>query len=205
MKKYYWDNFYKKKKSPVRETDFAKFAYKKIKKLQLKIFDIGCGNGRDTIFFNKKGLECVGLDKSSEIIKKNKIQFKKFSNKFYKENFCNYFKRKDKKPFIVYSRFTWHSINNKDEKTLINFLRKNKGFKYLFLEARTINDEIYGQGKKVGKHEYITSHYRRFIDPNNLKKELSKFLKITYFKESKNLAKYKKENPCVMRLIAKKK
>ena len=71
-------------------------------------------------------------------------------------------------------------------KLLINFLRKNKGFKYLFLgKARTINDEIYGQGKKVGKHEYITSHYRRFIDPNNLKKELSKFLKITYFKESK--------------------
>ena len=205
MKKYYWDNFYKKKKSPVRESPFAKFIYKKIKKLQLKIFDIGCGNGRDTIFFNKKGLDCIGLDKSGEIIKKNKIQYKKYANKFYKKNFCNYFKKKANKPFIVYSRFTWHSINNKNEKNLIKFLRKNKSFRYLILEARTINDDIYGLGRRVGKHEFITSHYRRFIDPNNLKKKLSKFLKITYFKESKNLAKYKKENPCVMRLIAKRK
>ena len=78
MKKYYWDNFYKKKKSPVRETDFAKFAYKKIKKLQLKIFDIGCGNGRDTIFFNKKGLECVGLDKLAKLLKKIKYNSKIF-------------------------------------------------------------------------------------------------------------------------------
>ena len=30
-----------------------------------------------------------------------------------------------------------------------------------------------------------------------------KFTKIIYFKESTNLAKYKKENPCVMRIIAK--
>ena len=46
-------------------------------------------------FFNKKGLECVGLDKSSEIIKKNKIH-SKFSM-FIKKT-LQLFKRKDKKP-----------------------------------------------------------------------------------------------------------
>ena len=43
-----------KKKSPDIETPFAKFALKKIKPLKLKVFDIGCGNGRDTIFLIKK-------------------------------------------------------------------------------------------------------------------------------------------------------
>ena len=70
MKKYYWDNFYRKKKSPDQETQFARFACKQIKSLGLKVFDIGCGNGRDTIFFNKKKIKCIGLDKSNEIIKK---------------------------------------------------------------------------------------------------------------------------------------
>ncbi len=46
----YWDNFYKnfliKKESP-----FARFVHKKIKKKINKILDVGCGNGRDTFFF----------------------------------------------------------------------------------------------------------------------------------------------------------
>ena len=113
--------------------------------------------------------------------------------------------RKISDPFIIYSRFTWHSINYKDEKILIKSIRNNKNLRYLFIEARSIKDEIYGQGRKVGNHEYITSHYRRFIDSKNLKKKLSKFLKIVYFKESKNLANFKKENPCVIRIIAMKK
>ena len=75
--------------------------------------------------------------------------------------------------------------------------------KYLFIETRTINDEIYGKGKKIGKHEYVTSHYRRFIDPRDLKKKLSKFTKILYFKESKNYAKFKNQNPWILRVIAK--
>ena len=77
--------------------------------------------------------------------------------------------------------------------------------KFIYIEARTINDAIYGEVIKVGKHEFMTSHYRRFIDPKVLKKKLSTFMKIIYFKESKNLAKYKKENPCVMRILAKRK
>ena len=57
----------------------------------------------------------------------------------------------------------------------------------------------------IGKHEFMTSHYRRFIDSKIIREQLSKFLKIIYFKESKNLAKFKKENPCVLRIIAKQK
>lgn len=203
MKKYYWDNFYRKKNSPTKETAFAKFLLKKIKKINLKIFDIGCGNGRDTIFFNKNGLHCIGLDKSSEVIKKNKIKYRKYSDRFLKKNFCNFFQTEIKEPFIVYSRFTWHSINYNDEKRLLKCIKENKKLKFLLVEARTIKDEIYGKGRMLGKHEYMTTHYRRFIEPKVLKKKLSKFLKIIYFKESKNLAKFKNENPCVIRIIAK--
>ena len=199
----YWNRFYKNSKAPIKSSSFAKFAKTKLKKINLAVYDIGCGNARDTIFFLKNKIDCYGLDVSEEVINKNKISNIKYKEKFLRKNFCNFFKKKLNKKFVVYSRFTWHSINYSDEKKLISTLKKNKNFKYLFIEARSIKDKIYGKGKKIGKHEFITSHYRRFIDPLILKEKLSKFTKIIYFKESTNLAKYKKENPCVMRIIAK--
>lgn len=205
MKKNYWDYFYKKKRAPIIASTFAKFVFKMIKDSKIKIYDIGCGNGRDTIFFNKKNVNCIGLDKSKQVIINNKKKFKKFKNNFLYKDFCNFFKNYKDGIFSVYSRFTWHSINYKDEQKLLLSLKKNKNLKFIYIEARTINDAIYGEGIKVGKHEFMTSHYRRFIDPKVLKKKLSTFMKIIYFKESKNLAKYKRENPCVMRILAKRK
>ena len=57
----------------------------------------------------------------------------------------------------------------------------------------------------MGKHEFISSHYRRFIDPKIIKEKLKRNFKILYFKQGINFAKYKKENPWVLRIIAKKK
>ena len=44
---------------------------KKLKKNKT-LLDIGCGNGRDTFYFNKKGLNVVGLEKSKIAVKNNK-------------------------------------------------------------------------------------------------------------------------------------
>ena len=53
--KNYWNIFYKKKLI-FKESSFARFTYNNIPKLKKrKIIDIGCGNGRDSFFFNKKG------------------------------------------------------------------------------------------------------------------------------------------------------
>ena len=203
-KKSYWDNFYTKKFLIKKETSFAKFSLPKLKLFNYSIYDLGCGNGRDTGFFSKNNLSCVGIDKSKQAILSNKKKNIFSHQKFISGNFCNYFDNKNiKEDFIVYSRFTWHSINYIDEKNLIRTLKKQKNLKFIFIEARTINDGIYGKGKNVGKHEYATTHYRRFIDAKDLRKKISSFSKIIYFKESKNLAKHKRENPCLLRLIAK--
>ena len=201
----YWNNFYKKKHIN-KPTLFAKFCLSKLRNYNKTIFDIGCGNGRDTVFFNNKSINSIGIDKSYSAIKKNKKNFQKFRNKFINKNFCSFFTYKNFDfPFSVYSRFTLHSINYSDEKKLLNSLNKQKKLEYIFIECRTIKDDIYGKGKKVGKHEFVDTHYRRFIDPKEIKRRLSKHFKISYFKESKNFAKFKKENPCILRLIAKKK
>jgi len=66
----YWNKFYDKKIIN-KESTFAKFTYKKIKKQKGKILDIGCGNGRDSFFFNQKGYNVTGIDISKKAIQKN--------------------------------------------------------------------------------------------------------------------------------------
>ena len=71
------------------------------------------------------------------------------------------------------------------------------------IEARTIYDDFFGVGKKISKYEYYTDHYRRFIDPSIFKRKLEKKFKILFFKVDKNFAKFKNEDPKVMRVILK--
>ena len=176
-----------------------------MKKYKGILYDIGCGNGRDLVYFNKNEILCKGIDKSKEAIKNNKNKFRKYKDYFVNNNFCNLFKKiKIKERFSIYSRFTLHAINYKDEDRLIRSIKNKKNLDYIFIECRTLKDELYGKGRKVGKHEFVLSHYRRFIDPKILKKKLKDF-KIIYFKQAKNFAKFKKENPCVLRIIAQKK
>ena len=53
-KKGYWDNFYTKKILTKKESPFAKFSLLKLKLFNYTIYDLGCGNGRDTNFFFQK-------------------------------------------------------------------------------------------------------------------------------------------------------
>ena len=203
MKKY-WDKYYNDLKGVLKPSSFSNYCKKFLKNYKGDIYDIGCGNGRDTIFFNKNKLNCIGLDQSSAVIKLNKKKFKKIKNNFIKTNFVKFPYKSIKKNFSIYSRFTIHTINKKQEKILINKIKKLKNLDYLFIEARTIYDELFGIGKKIGKNEYLTSHYRRFINPQELKKEIKKNFKIIEFKVSRGFAIFKKENPKVLRIIAKK-
>jgi hypothetical protein len=82
-------------------------------------------------------------------------------------------------------------------------LKKNGS---LYLEFRTINDILFKKGKKLSHNERITSHYRRFIDPPDLLKELKiNFnFRVIYCKSSTKFAIYKTQKPHVCRLILKK-
>ena len=76
--------------------------------------------------------------------------------------------------FSIYSRFTWHSINKENETIFLNKMSKITNLKYLFIETRSDKDELCGVGKKISKNEYITDHYRRFINKNDLLKKFEK-------------------------------
>ena len=198
----YWNKFYKKA-SVQEQSKFALFAYKKIIKLKkkFKMIDIGCGNGRDTVFFIKKKIDIIGLDRSN-VIRKNKNIFKK---KFIKKNICAKNLNFKKKFDVLYARFFIHAINAKEQenffKNVKRILRK-RGL--IFLEFRTIKDPLIKKGIKISKHERYDDHYRRFIDPHEFKNKMKKMnFKIIYFKTSNKYAVYKNQKPHICRAILK--
>lgn len=210
MKIYYWDNFYQKKIKISKPSSFAKFIVKKMKKNKT-LLDIGCGNGRDTFYFNKKGLNVVGIEKSKIAVKNNKkiLEKKKIKNiSFYNVNiFSKKFENLEKFDY-VYLRFVIHAISKQIENKLLKNLSKiTKENSIVFFEFRTTKDKLFKRGKIISKYERQTNHYRRFIKFDDFIKTLNKLknFKILYKIEKKGLAKYKNDNPVLGRIILKRK
>jgi len=205
--KKYWDNFYKKKLINYKPSNFALFVNKFLNKKYTKVVDVGCGNGKDLFYFKKKKIEFYGIElsKNATSLIKKQLDKRVEKDKIFNESFINFdYEKNINGIFSIYSRFTWHTINNKNEKIFLNKISNISNLKYLFIETRSNKDDLYGYGKKVGKNEFVTDHYRRFIDSKELLNKLRKHFKILYFKESKGFSKFKNEDPCLIRVIAEK-
>ena len=68
MDKSYWESYYTKIQKPFDSSTFAKFVLNKMTPNQT-IIDLGCGNGRDSIYFAENKIRTLGIDQSSVAIK----------------------------------------------------------------------------------------------------------------------------------------
>ena len=106
-----------------------------------------------------------------------------------------------------YSRWTIHAITDVQEAELLNNIYNSLNEDGLLLiEARSINDELYGKGEQVGKNAFkYNGHFRRFIDKNELKEELESLgFEISYLKEDNGFSRTPESDPTLIRIIAKK-
>jgi tellurite methyltransferase len=185
-KSIYWKEFYDNFDNE-QPSDFCKFVIDYIKDMNIiKILDCGCGNGRDSYYFGKKYL-VTGLDSSSYIPIQNE------NCKFLNDDFCKY--NKDSYE-LIYSRFTFHSITNKEHKIFLESIKKPDTL--LCIETRS------DKGKN-DKRYHGDNHYRNFTNIDYIKKILEVYgFKIEYIEENKDFAIYKDENPICIRVICKK-
>lgn len=201
----YWNQYYSKRLGSDEPSLFAKCVSGYVKEGK-QLLDVGCGNGRDSRFFiSKLNLVVTGIDLSSEAINALNEEFPK--DCFVCDDFtCSetiYQKQYD----YIYSRFSLHAVNATQEKTFLNNAYESlRDGGYLFIEVRSINDPLCGKGEKVGNNEYIyDGHYRRFIEKDNLEKNLkNEGFNIVYAVEERGLAPYGDENPPIIRIIAQK-
>jgi SAM-dependent methyltransferase len=206
MDRQYWEAYYAAQAPSEQPSSFARFCAERYKPEHGQIFDIGCGNGRDSLFFASRSIPCAGIDQCGVAIAK--CEAKKSERGLAASFHVGDFSAKDydslaSGPYSIYSRFTLHAVNYEEEDRLFRHLDGGKRLGYLFIEARSIRDGLYGQGKEVGPHEFVTSHYRRFIDPAALKAKLERNFVIEHMEEAQGFARIETEDPCLIRVIAK--
>ena len=79
MNKNYWDRYYSKTNGIETPSTFASYVSDLIKKGE-SILELGCGNGRDSFYFAKKGFHVFAIDQSKIVI--NRIKKKNINPKF---------------------------------------------------------------------------------------------------------------------------
>lgn len=203
----YWNNFYCDARNISEPSLFATTIGKQLLP-EKNLLELGCGNGRDSLYFYHLGLNVTAIDASDIIIKKLQNDYPYGNICFICDDFvCS--------PTIFagqydycYSRFTIHSINEEQESEVIKNVYKvlKDGGKF-FIEVRSVNDKICGKGKKIGRNSYIyEGHYRRFIVKEELEQKMINVgFDVEYSEEKEGFAPFKNTNPPIIRLIGKKK
>jgi SAM-dependent methyltransferase len=175
----YWEEYYRNE----QPSDFAKFCLTKIPHDTVaKIADVGCGNGRDAYFFGSLGHSVMGFDFAFKPRNSWGVDFYKLSiNKLVKENY----------DFdIIYSRFLLHSITPREIEKLIKW---SKGT--FMAEFRDAED----------KPKLFKKHKRTKVNGEWVKSILEyNGFEIIHYQREKGLAKYRGEDPLIVRVIARK-
>lgn len=210
----YWNAYYQQKPSILNESSsFAKEMLCRIKSQKTDdeikyLLDLGCGNGRDSIFFAQNGLHVIGIDASNVAIEILEQMHGWDENlEFMCDDFVTASVLFQREYDYCYSRFTLHAINERqEEQLLVNVYKALKKGGLFMIEARTVHDAIYGLGDLVEKNAYIyNGHYRRFIDPEEVQEKVRKVgFDIVYSRESSGFSKTEVDDPVLLRLILRK-
>jgi len=208
----FWKNFYKNSNpKDTNPTPFALWCLEHYITKDDSIFEIGCGDGRDSFAFINNKNQFFGIDGCNIAIEKNKLYLKNLSfsqNYFETVDFNKIESLNNIENFnIFYSRFVLHAIPEVLEDKILRFIHKNLpvGGKMLH-EFRTNHDRLMQKGESLSENERLTDHYRRFINAQKMRKKLIKIgFNELYFIESDDLAIYGEENPVVARIVSEKK
>lgn len=197
----YWESYYNTHLIFKDSSLFAKFISKEFKPSG-KMIELGCGNGRDSVFFAKNNVEYItGVDQCPNVIAK--LKNLSIPNAKFSQGDFTYLDEESKYDHI-YSRFTLHSVGREEASRTLKWAHKvlnQKG--QLYIEVRSVNDEFCGVGKDLGDDAWFSDHYRRFIRIDEMTKELESIgFKVAFKIESKGLAPYKKEDPSIIRIVA---
>jgi SAM-dependent methyltransferase len=202
----YWDSHYK-----VFEEDeaspYCKDIVNRILQPNDTVIEIGCGNGRDGLMIARNVKNYIGVDLSPTAIQsarekfiKSKLPEERYS--LFSDDFSQLkFEHPESTRLIIYSRFSLHADSEDAENLLLAHLSNYKsGSLKVLIEARTIHDELYGQGEKVERNAFVSDHFRRFINPQEFLEKVSKNFTVDSLKVERDFAPYKAENPMVMRI-----
>lgn len=193
INKEYWDRFYLSTQVTGEETDFSRHTLEYINKNKVsgKLLDIACGNGRDSLFFSKNGINTTGIDISIDL---ETEEFCFIKQNLFDHDFLNY--------DIFYLRFVVHALKEEEFDTLINKLEELKKPYHIFIETRSskgITEE--DKSETFFKSSVGAEHFRMLYSKDYLDNKLSKHFNILSSEESNEFAIYGKDKPYCIRYV----
>lgn len=210
--KAYWERFYARGGASSLPSDFAKYVADTDEGFMGHLFDVGCGNARDTFFFADQDIAVTGIDQCGRAITRNRVRGEVFGfgadfveDDLTRFNYDLHAHFLEQESYSIYARWVLHTLDPFAEERFFGLLGKSLDLKYLFLECRTINDALYGEGEKVGHHAFVTDHYRRFINPVDLRTRLeaglARHFEVLLYEESKKFDLAVEEKPTLLRVV----
>ena len=198
----FWEGFYSNHEGVNEPSNFAQYIIEKYNPVG-SVLELGCGNGRDSVFFAKNKLQVTGIDQCNSAI--STLKNMQIPNAiFHVGDFTNL--PLNEKYKNVYSRFTLHSVNEADASRTMQWVYnvlENDGL--FMIEVRSVNDELYGVGESVGKDAWVTDHYRRFLRLDEITEELKGLgFKIDLQVEGRGYAPYQGSDPLIIRVVCRK-
>lgn len=201
----YWNQYYQNNVCSTKPSPFAQYVSTMVDPGK-RLVDLGCGNGRDTLYFASLGLNVIGIDLSPTAIRMLNRQ-NVYNATFLCGDFIQHPNHTAECYDYAYSRFTIHAINPKQESMLLQAMYQaiKPGGKF-FIEVRSVHDPLYGKGQPVGRNAYFyDNHYRRFIVLSELVRTLERYgYRVEYATEKTGFAPYGNDDPPIIRIIASK-
>lgn len=205
----YWNNYYARPDlQHQRESSFARVVRSRLEgHVSHRILDFGCGDGRDT-FFLAEPASVVGVDTSEAAIARcsaeahvkglNNPSFVALGERGIKPVIASF------RPDVIYARFVLHAMTEKEQDAFLADLATEIGWEaQLFIECRATEDDLEREGVQISTGENFSGHYRRFVEPRQLRAALIQYgWSINRFEVGRGFAEHPSGNPRVLRIEA---
>ena len=199
----HWQSFYRAPDIPGFPSQFSVFVHSWLAGSELPLVELGCGNGRDAVFFHAQGRRVAVTD---QVVGGALRDLASRCDDFgwvegdVEEGAAGLAGLVDfSEPVAVYSRFFQHAIDERQERAVLETLSARlHADSMLFFEFRLAQDE---HRPKV----FGTDHYRRFQSADDFREVLTEAgLECVYSCEGHGYAVYGEEDPYVGRFVARK-
>ena len=198
----YWDEYYAARATTRRPlpSQFATFVAGELDRPH-HVIELGCGNGRDAIFFASYGHDVIGGRRLGGRRRGIGVARRGAGREGHLHPLRH--RRPDPRrpapesdgPKAVYARFFVHAITDGEEQVLLDLAAEgDQPRRLLAVEYRTVRDQ-------VGAKETET-HFRRFVLPATFQaRALERGFEVTYAVEGFGFAKYRHDDAYVARTL----
>lgn len=198
----YWNAYYAQRSTTRRPlpSQFATFVAGELEGPH-RVIELGCGNGRDSIFFAGHGHDVTGVDGSDAAVASSTAlaaalgEPATFLQSTIDDPALPERLAGSPGPHLVYARFFVHAITDAEEQTFLDLAAAlTSPGDALAVEYRTVRDQV--GAKETG------AHYRRFVLPARFQaRALERGFEVEYAVEGFGFAKWRHDDAYVARTV----